>query len=1071
MEPDREANPGRVARTIAASAREPLVTCLAVLAAFVFGLVSLRSTPLDAIPDLSDVQVIVSSEWPGQSPNRVEDQLTYPISTRLLSTPGVRTVRGLSLFGLSLVYVIFEDGTDLHWARSRVLERLSGLSSTLPPGVEAVLGPDATGVGWVFEYAVVDRSGKHDLAALRSLQDWTIRYALASLPGVAEVASVGGFVRQYQIEVDPNQLVAFDLDLDDVVQAVEASNQDGGGATLELGDHEYTIRTRGRIESLDDLRRIALGASATGTPVRLEDVANVQLGPEMRRGVAELDGEGEVVGGIVVMRQGENALRVIDAVKQRLAELEASLPPGVEILPTYDRSGLIEDSIDTLRRTLIEEMLIVSLVIFGFLLHARSALIPILTIPIGVVLAFVPMVSQGITANIMSLGGIAVAIGAMVDASIILIENVHKRLEDWERGGRATERSQVVLRAMQEVGPSVFFALLVITVSFLPIFALEQTEGRLFKPLAYTKTWAMGCAAILSVTLTPALAAILVRGRIRPEEEHPVQRVLARVYGRVVRWVVRRRGAVVGGAVLLLATTIPVVARLGSEFMPPLDEGTILYMPVAPEGISMTSAATVLQQMDRELRAIPEVTRVFGKIGRAETATDPAPLSMVETVIELAPRDAWREGLTPEALVQEMDEKLDYPGMPNLFWMPIQTRTEMLATGFRSRLGIKVYGRDAAAIEQASTDIEHVLGALPATRSAVAERLSGGFYLDIRTDRDAAARYGLRVADVNATVETAVAGRVVSQVVLGRERYSILVRHARDFRENLDALARVLVATPTGSRVPLGQLADFEFAMGAPFVRSEAGQLVGFVTVDPGDQPIVDYVQDAKAALRKAVDLPAGVRLEWAGQFEHYERARARLAWVVPVTLLVVALLLYLNTRSLIETGIVLLAVPFSLIGAFWLLFALDYHLSVGVGVGLIALAGLDAQTGVVMLLYLKLAHAERVGSGRMTNDHDLEESIVEGAARRIRPKLMTVTAMTAGLLPLLWSTGTGADLMKRIAAPMVGGLASSFALELLVYPALFAIWKRRTLFPGPARVARRDDSQTDFLDDGAKER
>jgi Cu(I)/Ag(I) efflux system membrane protein CusA/SilA len=950
--------------------------------------------------------------------------------------------------------VIFEDGTELDWARSRVLERLGGLSAALPDGVEAVLGPDATGVGWVFEYALVDRTGGLDLAELRTLQDWTVRQALASVPGVAEVASIGGFVRQYQIEVDPNRLVAFGLALDDVIEAVEASNADGSAGTLELGDHEFTLRTRGRVKTLEDLRRIPLRASASGIPVRLEDVANVQLGPEMRRGLAELDGEGEVVGGIVVMRQGENALRVIEGVKARLADLAGGLPPGVEVVPTYDRSQLIEASIDTLRRTLIEEMLIVSLVIFGFLLHARSALVPILTIPIGVVLAFVPMVAQGITANIMSLGGIAVAIGAMVDASIILIENVHKRLDDWAQSGRGEERVRVVVRAMQEVGPSVFFALLVITVSFLPIFALEETEGRLFKPLAYTKTWTMGFAAVLSVTLTPALAALLIRGRLRREEDHPIQRGLVRVYGAVVRRVVQRRGLVVAAAVVLLATTLPVVARLGSEFMPPLDEGTLLYMPVAPEGISMTSAGAVLQRMDRELKAIPEVRRVFGKIGRAETATDPAPLSMVETVIELEPRETWRAGLTPEGLVREMDAKLAYPGMPNLFWMPIQTRTEMLATGFRSRLGLKVFGRDAASIEAASTAIEAVLAALPGTRSVVAERLTGGFYLDVRPDREAAARFGLRVGDVNAAVETAVGGRIVSQVVQGRERASISVRYARDFREDLDALARVLVATGTGASIPLGELADFEFALGAPFVRSESGQLVGLVTVDPGSQPIVDYVRDAKIALAEQVALPTGVRLEWAGQFEHYERARARLAWVVPLTLLVVALLLQLNTRSVVETGIVLLAVPFSLIGAFWLLFLLGYPLSVGVGVGLIALAGLDAQTGVVMLLYLKLAHAERVASGRMETAADLEDAIVEGAARRIRPKLMTVTAMTAGLMPLLWSSGAGADLMKRIAAPMVGGLASSFALELLVYPALFALWKARALAsrPDPAR-------------------
>jgi len=1049
---DRRSAPGPIGRVIAACAGQPLWTGLAVLAALAFGVAALRETPLDAIPDLSDVQVIVSSDWPGQSPDRVEDQVTYPISARLLATPGVRTVRGLSMFGVSLVYVIFEDGTDLYWARSRVLERLNGLSGTLPADVSPVLGPDATGVGWVYEYALVDRTGRLDLGELRALQDWTLRYALESVPGVAEVASIGGFVRQYQIEVDPARLQAFGIPLDAVVDAVQASNEDAGGGTLELGDHEYTLRARGYVAGLDDLRRIALRASAAGTPVALEDVANVTIGPAPRRGAVELDGEGEVVGGIVVMRHGENALRVIEAVKARLAALAPSLPDGLEIVPTYDRSELIEASIATLRRTLVEEMLVVSCVIFVFLLHARSALVPVLTIPIGVVLAFVPMVAQGLTANIMSLGGIAVAIGAMVDASIILVENVHKRLDDWESDGRPGERREVVLSAMQEVGPSVFFALLVITISFVPIFALGESEGRLFKPLAYTKTYAMGFAAILSVTLTPALAALLIRGHIRREEDHPLQRALMRIYAPLVRGVVRHRVAVVGAALALLATTIPVVLRLGREFMPPLDEGTLLYMPVAPEGISMTEAGAVLQRMDRELRAFPEVTRVFGKIGRAETATDPAPLSMVETVIQLAPRERWRAGMTPEALVREMDAKLDYPGLPNLFWMPIQTRTEMLATGFRSPLGLQVFGPDAVTIERAATEIERVLAALPGTRSAVAERLAGGFFLDVRTDRDAIARHGLRVRDVHEAVATAVGGREVSQVVSGRARFPVAVRYARDAREDVDAIARVLVATASGAQIPLGQLARFEFAMGPPFVRSEGGERVGFVTVDAGSRAIVDYVREADAALREQARIPEGVRFEWAGQYQAFERASARLAWVVPLTLLLVALLLYLNTKSLVETAIVLSAVPFSLIGAFWLLWALDYHLSVGVGVGLIALAGLDAQTGVVMLLYLKLAHAERLRAGRLRDERDLEDAIVEGAARRIRPKLMTVAAMTAGLLPLLWSDGTGADLMKRIAAPMVGGLASSFALELVAYPALFALWKSTTLAPIPAR-------------------
>jgi Cu(I)/Ag(I) efflux system membrane protein CusA/SilA len=957
------------------------------------------------------------------------------------------------------VYVIFEEGTDLYWARSRVMEYLSGIQGQLPANVTPVLGPDATGVGWVFEYALVDRSGALDLADLRSLQDWNLRYALESVPGVAEVASVGGFVRQYQVQVDPNRLLALDISMQELIRAVRESNEDAGGRTVEFAGHEYAVRGRGYIRQVEDLRRVPLRVSETGAPVYLEDVATVQLGPDMRRGLVELNGEGEAVGGIVVMRYGENALRVIDAVKARLSEAEAGLPEGVEVVVTYDRSELIEASIDTLRRTLIEEMAIVSFVIFVFLLHARSALIPILMIPVGVVLAFVPMVYQGLTANIMSLGGIAVAIGAMVDASIILVENIHHRLAEWEHAGPSGSRNAVILDAMQEVGPSVFFALLVITVSFLPIFTLEATEGRLFKPLAFTKTYAMGFAAILSVTLTPALAALLIRGRIRDEGDHPLNRWLIRGYAPVVRWVVRRRGWVIAGALLLMGTTIPVAMQLGREFMPPLNEGTILYMPTAPPGMSITEAADILQRMDQELMEFPEVARVFGKIGRARTPTDPAPLSMVETVITLKPRDQWREGITWAGLIQEMDETLRYPGMPNLFWMPIQTRTEMLATGIRSQLGIKVFGDDLARIEEAATAIERVLGEVPGTRSAVAERLTGGFYLDVRTDREKAALHGVRVRDVHEIVETAIGGRNVSQVVAGRERYPINVRYARDYRQDLDALRRVLVATPQGAPVPLSQLAELEFAMGPPFVRSESGQLVGFVFVDVGDRPIVDYVRDARRAVAEKVSLPTGTRLEWAGQFQYYERAKESLKLVVPLTLMLVIVLLYLNTRSAVETGMVLLAVPFSLVGAFWLLWWLDYNMSIGVWVGIIALAGLDAQTGVVMLLYLNLAHRRRAAEGILRSTEDLEDAIVEGAARRIRPKLMTVLAMTAGLLPLLWSSGTGADLMKRIAAPMVGGLTTSLGLELLVYPALFAFWKRRSL-PTEAEAARQKTTE-----------
>jgi Cu(I)/Ag(I) efflux system membrane protein CusA/SilA len=1035
-----------VAAVIAACQRSRGLALLLVAASALWGAHALRQAPLDALPDLSDVQVIVSAEWPGRSPDLVEDQVTYPISARLLAAPRVRYVRGQSSFGVSFVYAIFEDGTDLYWARSRVLEYLGGVQGELPEGVVPALGPDATGVGWVFQYALVDRSGRHDLAQLRSLQDWNLRYALASVPGVAEVASVGGFSRQYQVQVDPRRLLAHGIPLSDVVEAVRASNHEAGGSSLELAGHEFMLRGRGYVRSLDDLRLAPLRAGGGGAPIRVGDVAEVGFGPDVRRGVAELDGEGEVVGGIVVMRQGENALRVIDAVKRRLEELRPGLPEGVEVVVAYDRSQLVSGTIRTLRRALLEELAIVSLVIFAFLLHARSALVPILTIPVGVLLAFVPMLHQGLTANIMSLGGIAVAIGAMVDASIIVVENVHKRLEEWERGGRRGERSGVLLAAMQEVGPSVFFALLVVAISFLPIFTLESTEGRLFRPLAFTKTYAMGFAALLSITLTPALAGLLLRGRIRPEEQHPVSRWLVRVYAPVVRRVVRRRRLVVALALLALLATVPPFLRLGSEFMPPLDEGTLLYMPTGPPGISMTEAAAVLQRMDRELASFPEVERVFGKVGRASTPTDTAPLEMVETVVTLRPRSAWRPGMTWERLLREMDETLRYPGMPNLFWMPIQTRTEMLSTGIRSQLGIKVFGDDPAALERTAVEIEAALADVPGTRSAVAERLTGGFYLDFRVDRERAARLGLRARDVNEVVESAIGGIDVSQTVDGRERYPINVRYGRDFREDEEALRRVLVATPSGAQVPLGEVAEIGFRMGPPMVRSEAGRLVGLVSVAVAGRPIVDYVGDARRAVAERVQLPPGTRIEWAGQFQHFERAKRRLALVVPVTLFLVALLLYANTRSAVETAIVLLAVPFSLVGAIWLLYALGYHLSVAVWVGLIALAGLDAQTGVVMLLYLTLAHRRREAEGRMRGPADLEEAIVEGAARRLRPKLMTVVAMTAGLLPLLWSDGPGADVMKRIAAPMVGGLASSFALELLVYPALFALWKQRQL-------------------------
>jgi len=1030
---------GLIARLIEASANNRFLTVLFVLSLALWGYYGMTHGPLDAIPDLSDVQVIVFTEWPGQSPDIVEDQITYPLSTTLLSAPRIKFVRGQSFFGLSFVYVIFEDDVDMYWARSRVLEYLNEVQGSLPAGVTPTLGPDATGVGWVFEYALVDRSGKMDLQQLRSFQDWNLRYALESVPGVAEVASIGGFVKQYQVIVDPNKLLGYGIPLQRVIQAVRESNQEVGGHVIELAAHEQMVRGRGYVGSIEDLELAPLLVSESGAPVYIKDVAEVRLGPDVSRGLAELDGEGEVVGGIVVMRYGENALRVIETVKERLEAIGHGLPDGVEIVVTYDRSDLIEASIDTLRETLLEEMMVVSVVIFLFLMHARSALIPIITLPLGVLFSFIPMYYQGLTINIMSLGGIAVAIGAMVDAAIVIIENIHKKLET-----ELTDRRAAVIEAMQEVGPSIFFSMLVIAVSFMPVFTLEGVEGRLFKPLAFTKTYSMGFAAILAVTLTPALAATFIRGKIRGEEKNPLNRWLVAAYVPVVRWVVRFRKTTVAVALLLILATVPAFLRLGSEFMPPLNEGVILYMPTAPPGMSITEASSILQSMDRKLVQFPEVERVFGKMGRARTATDPAPVGMVETIILLKPKEQWREGLTWEDLVDEMDRELNYPGMPNIWWMPIQTRTEMLTTGIRSQLGIKVHGNDLTEIEEASIAIEQVLPEIAGTRSAFAERVTGGFFLDVTVDRQRAARYGLSVQEVNEVVTTAIGGMNVSETIEGRERYPIQVRYAREFRDHPEALERVLVATPAGAQVPLRQVADLQFVTGPDMIRSESGQLVNFVFADIGDRPIGDYVEEARRVVAERVQLPPGVRLEWAGQFVYLERAKERLKIVVPVTLLIVFILLLMNTDSIAETAIILLAVPFSLVGAIWLLWLLDYNMSIAVWVGLIALAGLDAETGVVMLLYLKLAYRRRQSQGLLSSFDDLRETIVDGAARRIRPKLMTVFTTMIGLFPILWSTGTGADVMKRIAAPMVGGLVTSFALELTVYPAIFALWKGR---------------------------
>jgi Cu(I)/Ag(I) efflux system membrane protein CusA/SilA len=1085
--------PGPIGAIITASARNPLITILFIGGLAIWGWFSLRKAPLDAIPDLSDAQVIVFTEWMGRSPDLVEDQITYPISTALTAAPGVTAVRGLSMFGMSFVYVIFEDGTDLYWARTRVLEYLNQAQGQLPAGVSPRLGPDATGVGWVFQYALVDRTGKHDLAQLRSLQDFNLRYALQSVDGVAEVASVGGFRRQYQVTVEPAKLLGYGVTIQQVMDAIRRSNQDVGGSVMEIAGHEHVIRGRGYVQRKEDLEQVPLVVNGRGTPVLVKDVAHVALGPDIRRGIAELDGEGEVVGGIVIMRYGQNALDVIDGVKARLEQVKRSLPAGVEVVITYDRAPLIRASIATLRTTLIEEMIVVSVIIFLFLLHVRSAVVPVLTLPLGVLLAFIPMAHQGLTANIMSLGGIAVAIGAMVDASIILIENVHRKLDLWERGGRRTARLDAIIAAMQEVGPSVFFSLLVITVSFIPVFTLEGVEGRLFQPLAFTKTYSMGFAAVLSVTLTPALAAILIRGRLLHEDRHPLNRVLVAAYTPVVRFVVRYRRTVILLAAGVVALTVPAFFRLGNEFMPPLDEGAILYMPTSPPGMSDAESARVLRQMDAELKTFPEVATVFGKNGRAETATDPAPFGMVETTIVLQPRSRWRTGMTPERLMREMDQKLRYPGMPNIWWQPIQTRTEMLSTGIRSPIGIQVFGDTIAQIEEAAVAIERRLATVPGTRSAFADRSTGGYYVDVVIKREAAARFGLTAADINDVVQTAIGGMTVSETVEGRERYPINVRYPRELRDDPALLGRVLVSTMgarggamgggggasgggisgggmggmgggTGgageasappaaaslapTHVPLAEVADIRTVTGPPMIRSEDGKLVGYVFVDTS-RPLADYVAEARRIVDREVRLPPGVRVAWVGQFTYFERAKERLTLVVPITIALVFLLLYLNTRSLIETGIVLLAVPFSLVGAVWLLYLLDYNMSVAVWVGLIALAGLDAETGVVMLLYLTLAHRHAKDEGRLRTQADLTEAIVEGAARRIRPKLMTVLTTMIGLVPVLWSDGTGADVMKRIAAPMVGGLVTSFLLELTVYPAIFATWKGRGLPPG----------------------
>lgn len=1075
-------------RIIEFSAHNKFVVFVLVGMAVLGGLYSLGHITLDAIPDLSDTQVIVYSRW-DRSPDIMEDQVTYPIIRAMLGAPKVKDIRGFSDFGFSYVYIIFEDGTDVYWARSRTLEYLSSVIPKLPQGVQVELAKDATAVGWVFQYALVDTSGEHNLAELRSIQDWYLRYDLQSVPGVAEVAVVGGFVRQYQVNLDPSALLAYRVPLEKVVEAIRQGNNDVGGRLVEFSGREYMVRGRGYIRSVADVENIVVSTNPeTGTPLLLRHLGSVILGPDIRRGVGELNGQGETVGAIVIMRYGENALKVIERVKARIAEIEPSLPPGVKIVTTYDRSDLILRSIETLKGTLIEELAIVSLVILVFLWHIPSAIIPILTIPITVIISFIPMYGIKLTANIMSLGGIAIAIGAMVDAAIVVVEQTHKKLEQWDAEGRPGDFKDVVIGAVKEVGGPSFFALLVIAVSFIPVFTLEAQEGRLFKPLAFTKNFAMIIAAVLAITLDPAIRllfthmrdfsfrprwlsaaanAVLV-GKIHSEEKHPISRPLMRAYHPVVEFVLRHQWATILAAVLVVALTIPVFFKLGSEFMPPLDEGSLLYMPTTVPGISVTEAQKLLQLQDKILASFPEVESVFGKAGRAETATDPAPLSMMETVVVLKPQEQWTKlprwysSWAPEWLqgilrrawpdrksTQELiygpgglNEAMQIPGTVNAWTMPIKARIDMLSTGVRTPVGIKILGPDLAAIEEIGRRIEMVLEEVPGTASAFAERTAGGYFLDISLRREELARYGLTIEQAESVIMSAIGGENITTTVEGRERYPVNVRYLRDYRSSIDRLGRTLVPTMTGAQIPMAQIADIRVLSGPGMIRDENGRLSGYVYVDVSGRDVGRYVAEAKKAVRERVKMPAGYTLVWSGQYEHMERVKARLSLVVPVTLFLILLLLYFNTRSWVKTLIIVLAVPFSAVGAVWFLYLLGYNMSIAVWVGLIALMGVDAETGVFMLLYLDIAYYAMRDKGLMNSKEHLRTAIVEGAVKRLRPKFMTVAVMFTGLVPIMWSTGAGSDVMKRIAAPMIGGIFTSFLMELVVYPAIYEVWR-----------------------------
>ncbi|HYL15839.1 MAG TPA: CusA/CzcA family heavy metal efflux RND transporter [Terriglobales bacterium] len=1070
-------------RIIEICGKNKVMVLILAACAVAVGVWAMRNIPLDALPDLSDTQVIVYSRW-DRSPDIMEDQVTYPIVTAMLGAPKVKDIRGFSDFGYSYVYIIFQEGTDIYWARSRTLEYLSSVLPRLPQGVTTELGPDATGVGWVFQYAVVDKSGTHSLAELRSVQDWFLRYQLRAVPGVAEVAPIGGFVRQYQVNVDPNRLQAYNVPIMKVVEAVRGGNNDVGGRLVEFSGAEYMVRGRGYARSEEDIGKIVV-SSMNGVPIRVQDLGTVTLGPDIRRGLADLNGTGDTVAGIVVMRQGENALQVIERVKAKLKDIEPGLPKGVEIVSTYDRSDLILRSIENLKETLIEEMIIVAVVIFIFLLHAPSALVPIVTIPVAVAIAFIPMQMMGLTSNVMSLGGIAIAIGAMVDASIVVVEQTHKKLEAWEHEGEKRDYHAVVIEAAKEVAGPSFFALLVIAVSFIPVLTLEAQEGRLFKPLAYMKTFTMIVAAALAITLGPVMLLLVghmkqfrfrprwlssllnavIVGKIHSEEKHPISRVLIRLYGPICAWSLRWKWLVIAAAVALVAITVPVYDRLGSEFMPPLDEGTLMYMPSTLPGISVTEAQKLLQAQDQIIRQFPEVQSVMGKSGRAETSTDPAPFSMMEIVIGLKPQSEWPkietwysswppwtrsilsrfmpDHLTTEQLVDQMNEALQLPGVANAWTMPIKARIDMLTTGVRTPIGIKIYGSDLNEIQRLGTQIEGMMPQIAGTRSVFAERTGGGYFLDFKWNRDAIARYGLSIDDVQSVVMNAIGGENVTTTIEGRERYPVNVRYLRDLRSDMNKLERVLVPVMGGqTQIPVSQLASVELAAGPSMIRDENGLLNGYVYVDITGRDVGGYVQEAKKLLREKLTLPPGYTLTWSGQYEAMERVRQRLIIVLPVTLAVIVMLLYFNTRSFAKTLIILLAVPFSAVGAIWFLHALGYNMSIGVWVGLIALMGVDAETGVFMLLYLDLAFDQAKKEGRLGSLAGLQEAIMHGAVKRIRPKVMTVAVMFLGLVPIMWSTGAGADVMKRIAAPMIGGIFTSFILELVVYPAIYEVWK-----------------------------